>query len=116
MRCGHLRQGMAALRNMVMGLRRGAGHLTMVAAGRRFAAQPRVALHLIGIALENGMTLQTFYHTCVRAHPALRREEETSRQYVTHGVLGTRDSEGPVRSLWQAPSLTLSATKEEPYG
>ena len=73
-------------------------------------------MHLIGIELENCMTLQTSYHTRVRAHPVLRWEEETSRQDVIRGVLGTRDNEGSVRSLWQAPSLTLSTTKEEPHG
>jgi hypothetical protein len=73
-------------------------------------------LWVIGIELENCMTLQTFYHTSVRARPALRWEKETSRQDVTRGVLGTRDSEGPVRSLWQAPSLTLATTKKEPHG
>jgi len=52
-RCGSLPQVMAALRNTVVGLRRWAGHTNMAAACRRFAAQPRAALHLIGIALEN---------------------------------------------------------------
>jgi predicted transposase YbfD/YdcC len=52
-RCGHIPQVMAALRNTVIGLMRWAGHTNMAAACRRFAAQPRAALHLIGIALEN---------------------------------------------------------------
>jgi predicted transposase YbfD/YdcC len=52
-RCGHLPQGMAALRNTVIGLMRWAGYTNMAAACRRFAAQPTAALHLIGIALEN---------------------------------------------------------------
>jgi len=52
-RCGHIPQVMAALRNIVIGLMRSAGHTNMAADCRRFAAQPRAALHLIGIALEN---------------------------------------------------------------
>jgi hypothetical protein len=44
---------MAALRNTVVGLMRWAGYTNMAAACRRFAAQPRAALHLIGIELEN---------------------------------------------------------------
>jgi predicted transposase YbfD/YdcC len=52
-RCGNIPQVMAALRNTVIGLMRGAGHTNIAAACRRCAAQPRAALHLIGIALEN---------------------------------------------------------------
>jgi hypothetical protein len=52
-RCGHIPQVMAALRNTVIGLMRWAGHTNMAATCRRFAAQPRAALHLIGITLEN---------------------------------------------------------------
>jgi predicted transposase YbfD/YdcC len=52
-RCGHIPQVMAALRNTVIGLMRWAGHTNIAAACRRFAAQPRAALHLIGITLEN---------------------------------------------------------------
>jgi predicted transposase YbfD/YdcC len=52
-RCGNLPQVMAALRNTVIGLMRWAGYTNMAAACRRFAAQPRAALHLIGIELEN---------------------------------------------------------------
>jgi predicted transposase YbfD/YdcC len=52
-RCGSIPQVMAALRNTVIGLIRWAGHTNIAAACRRFAAQPRAALHLIGIALEN---------------------------------------------------------------
>ena len=52
-RCGNIPQVMAALRNTVIGLMRWAGHTNMAAACRRFAAQPRAALHLIGITLEN---------------------------------------------------------------
>jgi predicted transposase YbfD/YdcC len=52
-RCGSIPQVMAALRNTVIGLMRWAGHTNMAAACRCFAAQPRVALHLIGMALEN---------------------------------------------------------------
>ena len=52
-RCGSIPQVMAALRNTVIGLMRWAGHTNMAAACRRFAAQPRAALHLIGLSLEN---------------------------------------------------------------
>lgn len=52
-RCGNIPQVMAALRNTVIGLMRWAGYTNMAAACRRFAAQPREALHLIGIELEN---------------------------------------------------------------
>ena len=52
-RCGSIPQVMAALRNTVVGLMRWAGYTNMAAACRRFAAQPRAALHLIGIELEN---------------------------------------------------------------
>ena len=52
-RCGSIPQVMAALRNTVIGLMRWAGHTNIAAACRRFAAQPRTALHLIGLALEN---------------------------------------------------------------
>jgi hypothetical protein len=52
-RCGNIPQVMAALRNTVIGLMRWAGYTNIAAACRRCAAQPRVALHLLGIALEN---------------------------------------------------------------
>jgi hypothetical protein len=52
-RCGHIPQGMAALRHTVVGLMRWAGDTNIAAACRRFAAQPQAALHLVGIALEN---------------------------------------------------------------
>ena len=52
-RGGNIPQVMAALRNTVIGLMRWAGHTNMAAACRRFAAQPRAALRLIGITLEN---------------------------------------------------------------
>ena len=52
-RCGHIPQVMAALRNTVIGLLRWAGHTNIAAACRRLAAQPAQALALIGIALEN---------------------------------------------------------------
>jgi len=48
-RCGNIPQVMAALRNTVIGLMRWAGHTNMAAGCRRFATQPRAALHLIGI-------------------------------------------------------------------
>jgi hypothetical protein len=40
---------MATLRNLVIGLMRTAGEANIVAASRRFAAQPWAALALIGI-------------------------------------------------------------------
>jgi predicted transposase YbfD/YdcC len=52
-RCGHIPQIMAALRNTVLGLMRWAGYTNMAAACRHFAAQPTAALRLIGITLEN---------------------------------------------------------------
>jgi predicted transposase YbfD/YdcC len=52
-RCGNIPQVMAALRNTVIGVMRWAGYTNIAATCRRFAAQPRAALHLIGIALEN---------------------------------------------------------------
>jgi predicted transposase YbfD/YdcC len=52
-RCDNIPQVMAAFRNTVIGLLRWAGHTNIAAACRRFAAQPRLALELIGIALEN---------------------------------------------------------------
>jgi predicted transposase YbfD/YdcC len=52
-RCGNIPQVMAAPRTTVIGLMRWAGYTNMAAACRGFAAQPRAALHLIGIALEN---------------------------------------------------------------
>jgi hypothetical protein len=53
MRCGTSPQVLAALRNTVIGCMCWAGHTNMAAAYRCFAAQPRAALHLLGIALEN---------------------------------------------------------------
>jgi predicted transposase YbfD/YdcC len=52
-RCGNIPQVMAALRNTVIGLTRWAGETNIAAACRRFAAQPALALELIGIQLEN---------------------------------------------------------------
>jgi predicted transposase YbfD/YdcC len=52
-RCGNLPQVMAALRNTVIGLMRRAGETNLAAACRRFAAQPTLALALIGVELEN---------------------------------------------------------------
>jgi predicted transposase YbfD/YdcC len=52
-RCGNIPQVMAALRNTVIGLMRQAGYTNIAAACRRFAAQPALALALIGIELEN---------------------------------------------------------------
>jgi predicted transposase YbfD/YdcC len=52
-RCGNIPHVMAAFRNTVIGLLRWAGHTNIAAACRRCAAQPTLALELIGIALEN---------------------------------------------------------------
>lgn len=52
-RCGAIPQVMAALRNTVIGLIRWSGHTNIAAACRRFAAQPWLALALIGITMEN---------------------------------------------------------------
>jgi predicted transposase YbfD/YdcC len=52
-RCGNIPQVMAALRNTVIGRMRQAGYPNIAAACRRFAAQPALALALIGIELEN---------------------------------------------------------------
>jgi hypothetical protein len=52
-RCGNIPQVMAALRHTTIGLLRGAGSSNIAAACRRFAAQPDLALTLIGIKLEN---------------------------------------------------------------
>jgi hypothetical protein len=57
-RCGNIPQVGAALRNTPIGLLRWAGYTNIVAACRRLAAQPVQALALIGIALENSMTLR----------------------------------------------------------
>jgi predicted transposase YbfD/YdcC len=52
-RCGHTPHVMAALRNTTIGLLRRAGYSNIAAACRLLAAQPRRALALIGIQLEN---------------------------------------------------------------
>ena len=52
-RCGNIPQVMAALRNTPIGLLRWAGYSNIAAACRRVAAQPDLALTLIGIKLEN---------------------------------------------------------------
>lgn len=52
-RCGNIPQVMAAFRNTVLGLLRWAGYPNIAAACRRFAAQPTLALELIGIVPEN---------------------------------------------------------------
>jgi predicted transposase YbfD/YdcC len=52
-RCGHIPQVMAALRNTTIGLLRRAGYSNIAAACRLLAAQPARALALIGIQLEN---------------------------------------------------------------
>jgi predicted transposase YbfD/YdcC len=52
-RCGSIPQVMAAFRNTAIGLMRWAGETNIAAACRRFAAQPWLALALIGISPEN---------------------------------------------------------------
>jgi hypothetical protein len=52
-RCGNIPQVMATLRNTAIGLLRWAGYTNIAAACRRLAAQPGLALTLIGIELEN---------------------------------------------------------------
>jgi hypothetical protein len=68
-RCGHSPQVMAARRNTVSGLRRGAGDTNMAAACRHFAAQPTAALHLSGIALENCLALPSVWSLAFFALP-----------------------------------------------
>jgi predicted transposase YbfD/YdcC len=52
-RCGSIPQVMAALRNTTIGLMHWTGETNIAAACRRFAAQPWLALALIGITPEN---------------------------------------------------------------
>jgi hypothetical protein len=52
-RCGSIPQVMAAFRNTAIGLLHWAGETNIAAACRRFAAQPWLALALIGITPEN---------------------------------------------------------------
>lgn len=52
-RCGSIPQVLTTLRNTAIGLIRGAGYTNIAAACRRLAAQPALALQLIGIELEN---------------------------------------------------------------
>jgi hypothetical protein len=52
-RCGHIPQGLAALRNPGIGLRRWTGETNMAAACRRLVAQPAFTLELIGMQLDN---------------------------------------------------------------
>jgi predicted transposase YbfD/YdcC len=52
-RCGSIPQVMAAFRNTAIGLMHWAGETNIAAACRRFAAQPWLALALIGITQEN---------------------------------------------------------------
>jgi hypothetical protein len=59
-RCGNIPRVMAALRNTVIGLMRWAGEAKIAATCRRIAAQPALALGLIGIQLENRMTLLNY--------------------------------------------------------
>jgi predicted transposase YbfD/YdcC len=60
-RCGNIPQVLAAWRHTVIGLTRWAGKTNVAAACRRFAAQPALALELIGIQLENWMALENIY-------------------------------------------------------
>ncbi len=48
-RCGSIPQVMAAVRNACIGLMRAAGHKNIAAACRAHAAQPQIALALLGI-------------------------------------------------------------------
>jgi hypothetical protein len=52
-RCGHIPQVMALLRNTTISLLRLAGHANIAAANRRYAANPWAALALLGILPEN---------------------------------------------------------------
>jgi hypothetical protein len=52
-RSGNIPQLMAALRNTVIGLLRGAGYTNIAQACRHMAAQPAKALALVGIEFEN---------------------------------------------------------------
>lgn len=52
-RCGHISQVMAAIRNTAIGLLRAAGYTNIAKACRQMAAQPQRALALIGIEIEN---------------------------------------------------------------
>ena len=52
-RCGNIPQVMTTLRNTAIGLMRRAGYTNIAATCRRLAAQPALALKLIGIELEN---------------------------------------------------------------
>ena len=52
-RCGNIPQVLAARRNTTIGVLRWAGYANIAAACRRLAAQPDLALTLIGIKLEN---------------------------------------------------------------
>jgi len=52
-RCGHIPQVMALLRNTTISLLRLAGHTNIAAANRRYAANPWAALALLGILPEN---------------------------------------------------------------
>jgi predicted transposase YbfD/YdcC len=52
-RCGNAPQVMAALRNTVIGLIRSAGMNGITASCRKFAAQPKMALELVGITMQD---------------------------------------------------------------
>lgn len=52
-RCGHIPQVMAALRNTAIGLARLAGHTNIAAACRHYAAHPWAAIALLGLPVEN---------------------------------------------------------------
>ena len=56
-RCGHIPQTMAALRNTAIALMCMAGETNIATVARRFAAQPWAALALIGVNRENCMAL-----------------------------------------------------------
>lgn len=52
-RCGSIPQVLAAVRNAAIGLARLAGQTNMAAAGRYYAANPREALALLGVTVNN---------------------------------------------------------------
>jgi hypothetical protein len=60
---------MGAFHNTTMGLLRWAGQTNMATACRRLAAQPVQALTLMGMALENVMTLPLSYALFSFAYP-----------------------------------------------
>jgi hypothetical protein len=94
-RCGHLPHVMVALRHTALGLLRWAGPTNIAAACRQLAAQPAQALALIGIVLENEMTLPL-------AHAHGRRKLTCSLALVHLRLCSTRLVPFHMRrSVWQ---------------